>query len=274
MPLAPSGGEHSGAKIPTVPREVGPWARDKLRLLSQYLPVYLKATTGALERIYVDGFAGPGRNQIEGTSQLIDGSPLIALSAVAENGTRFSRLFFIENDPNTVAELRNCVDQHPEGGRATIVPGDVNIELPRLVQGLNKRSPTFVLLDTQGIEPSWHTIEAISPWKTELFINFPFGMAINRNPGAKVTRYFGTEEWKPIFNSNRTGRVKELLDLYKQRLRALGYEYLMDADPLITATGGQRLYYMVFASKVKPGQDIMRWVQKQPDSDGQMQLPL
>ena len=82
-----------------MPREIGQWTKDKLKYLSEYLPVYLKATTRAMERIYIDGFAGPGTNKIKDTGETIHGSPLIALHAIASNGTRFSRLYFIEKPP-------------------------------------------------------------------------------------------------------------------------------------------------------------------------------
>ena len=256
-----------------MPREVGPWSRDKLRILSQYLPVYLQATTKALERIYVDGFAGPGLNQLHQTGEVIDGSPLIALKAISKNNTQFDRLFFIEKRRDAASELSRAIAPLDTKGRATVIQGDVNVQLPKLVRTLPRRSPTFVFLDTEGIEPKWSTIEAIAPWKTELFINFPLGMAINRNPNsAKVTDYFGTEDWRPIWESSAPGRTRQLLDLYKGRLRGLGYEYTTDVDPLITSTGGQQLYYLIFVSKVEPARRIMKWVQDQPDSAGQLQF--
>ena len=85
---------------------------------------------------------------------------------------RFSELYFIESEPAAAAELQ-CEIEERGDHRATVITGDVNIELPRIVQGLNKRAPTFVLLDPEGIEPCWDTIEAIALWKTELLINFP-----------------------------------------------------------------------------------------------------
>ena len=45
-----------------MPRIVGDWTLDKLKIIEQYLPAYLTATQRATERIYIDGFAGPGRN--------------------------------------------------------------------------------------------------------------------------------------------------------------------------------------------------------------------
>lgn len=256
-----------------MPREVGLWTRNKLKILSEYLPIYLQATTKAMERIYIDAFAGPGLNRITGTKDSIDGSPLIALEATAKNGTRFDRLYFIEQKPSVVLELQQVVSERDHAGKATIIPGDVNIELPKLIALLPKRSPTFVFLDPEGIEPQWRTLEAISPWRTELLINFPFGMGINRNPNSKkVTEYFGTDAWRAIWESSRAGRLRELLDLYKGRLGKLGWRYTTDIDPLVATPSGQRLYYLIFVSKVEPGRNIMKWVQQQPDSAGQLQF--
>jgi three-Cys-motif partner protein len=256
-----------------MPREVGPWTKEKLRILAQYLPVYLQATTKAVERIYVDGFAGPGTNRIESTGEIVEGSPLIALGARSTNRTAFDRLFYIERDRKTASELREALSSRDSTGRAKVIEGDVNVELPKLVRELPKRSPTFVFLDTEGIEPRWETLSAIAPWQTELLINFPLGMAINRNPNSrKVMDYFGTDEWRPIWQSAETGRLRRLLDFYKGRLRDLGWRYTTDIDPLITATGGQQLYYLIFVSKIEPGKRIMKWVQEQPDARGQLQF--
>jgi len=256
-----------------MPRDVGPWTKEKLRILSQYLPVYLQATTRAVERIYIDGFAGPGTNRIENTNEIVDGSPLIALGARAKNGTVFDRLFFIERSQEAVSELRQVLSTRDRTGRARVIEGDVNVELRKLVRSLPRRSPTFVFLDTEGIEPRWETLSAIAPWQTELLINFPLGMAINRNPNSlKVKEYFGTDEWRAIWESSETGRLRRLLDFYKGQLHELGWLHTTDIDTLITATGGQQLYYLIFVSKVEPGRRIMKWVQEQPDARGQLQF--
>ena len=60
-----------------MPRIVGDWTLDKLKIIEQYLPAYLTATQRALERVYIDAFAGPGRNEIKGSGDIVDGSPLI-----------------------------------------------------------------------------------------------------------------------------------------------------------------------------------------------------
>jgi three-Cys-motif partner protein len=252
-----------------MPREVGDWTKDKLQILSSYLPGYLGATSRAIDRIYIDGFAGPGTNLLRRSRQSIDGSPLIALKARAENGSKFTKLFFIERDSSTAHELREAIKPWNEDNRAEVVEGDVNVALPSIVRRLNRRAPTIVFLDTEGIEPTWRTVESIAPWRVELLINFPLGMSINRNPdSAKTLAYFGTEECLPILHQGRTGRTRALLDLYKNRLATLGWTYTTTDDRLVKTERNQRLYYLVFVSKVEAGETIMSWVFRQPDEKG------
>jgi three-Cys-motif partner protein len=255
-----------------MPRVVGDWTRDKLKILTDYLPAYLTATQRAMERIYIDAFAGPGFNRLR-RGEVINGSPLIGLDAVGSRGTRFDRLYFIENDTSAVQELTEVVADHPFSSRVQILPGDVNDELPRLIKKLPKRSPTFVFLDPEGIDPRWSTIQAIADWQTELLVNFPLGMAINRNPDStKVDDYFGTEEWRLLWSQSHSFKASSLLALYKRRLAELGYRFQVDDARLIRDSGGRRLYYLIFVSKVGVARRIMTSVFRQPDAAGQERL--
>ena len=245
-----------------MPRVVGDWTRDKLKILEAYLPGYLQATTSARDRVYIDAFAGPGKNQLRRSREIIDGSPLIALNARAQNDTRFSRLFFIDQDEEAIEELTG----HER-------PVHEHVWLPEIVQQLSPYAPTFVFLDTDAIEPKWTTIEKISPWRVELLINFPLGMSINRNPDSQKTLdYFGTADCLQLLSRSGTGRTRGLLDLYKGRLKELGFVHTTEDDRLIKTLSGKRLYYLVFVSKRTAGQTIMNWVFRQPDAIGQAHL--
>ena len=258
-----------------MPRVVGEWTQDKLKILEDYLPWYLQATTNAVDRIYIDAFAGPGTNILSKSRREIDGSPLIALKAAASNGKRFTKLYFIEQDAESADELRGHLSSLDTDKRCQVIEGDVNAELPRLIQRLHLRAPTFLLLDTQGIDPRWATIETIAPWRVELLINFPLGMSINRNPDSLKTQdYFGTPDCLPLLRGRRTGKARALLDLYKGRLRDLGFVHTTDDDRLVKTLNGKRLYYLVFVSKHTAGRSIMNAVFKQPDSKGQIPMNL
>ena len=258
-----------------MPREVGAWTRDKLKVVEDYLPPYLTATQRATERVYIDAFAGPGKNILERTGETIDGSPLIALSAKGHDGRGFDRLFFIDNDRQAIRELTAEVASYGATNRAEVIQGDVNDELPRLMRKIHPRSPTFVFLDTEGIEPRWDTIQSLKDGRTELLINFPLGMAINRNPeSAKVTAYFGTEEWRQYWDGGRLSRTSGLIRFYLDRLAELGWDQQPEGSRLVKGDGNKHLYYLLFASKVKPGRDIMKWAFGRPDAAGQGRFSL
>lgn len=262
-----------------MPREIGAWTQDKLKVIEDYLPVYLDATGSASERVYIDAFAGPGANALtrDGEAiEVIDGSPLIALDATGpRNGRGFDRLFFIESDEPSIQELRAAVAERDEYNRAEVIHGDVNLELPRLMGRINKKSPTFVLIDPAGIDPAWATIKTLADWRTELLINFPLGMSINRNPDSpKVDAYFGTTEWRKHWDGMRLSRTSGLIRLYLERLADLGWSEQPDHARLVKGDGNQYLYYLLFASKHEAGERIMSWAFGQPNAAGQARLRL
>ena len=258
----------------SMPRIVGDWTLDKLKIIEQYLPAYLTATYKASERVYIDAFAGPGRNEIKGSGNIVNGSPLIALNARSAAGKVFDRLYFIELDKTDADELETSLVGRDPHRRAEVIRGDVNTELPRLLGRSSPRSPTFVFLDPEGIDPGWDTIQALAASPTALLINFPLGMAINRNPdSAKVTKYFGTEAWRPLWEAGSL-RASRLLALYKERLSDLGYVHQVEDSRLVKTEGNRRLYYLIFVSKVPVAQRIMKSVFKQPDAAGQPRMNL
>jgi three-Cys-motif partner protein len=259
-----------------MPRRVGEWTRDKLKILELYLAGYLQATTRTRERIYIDGFAGPGTNQVRSsTRDIIDGSPLIALKARARNGTRFSRLYFIENDPLLAEELEATLRNQGNDDRWQVIHGDVNEKLPEVVHKQPRHSPIFIFLDTVGIDPRWTTIEMVAPWQVEFLINVPIGMSMKRNwTSSKNVAYFGTDECLSILRSERVGRDRELLDLYKRQLAGLGLLYSPVNDRLIRTQANHSLYYLLLASKVPAAETIMTWVFNQPGFSGQAPLQL
>ena len=192
--------------------------------------------------------------------------------------SRFDHLHFIERDDAVAAELAATLASRDDAHRFEIIHGDANEELVRLTPRISRRPPTFVFIDPETIDPPWATIEVLSGHQTELFLNFPLGFAINRNPdSAKVGAYFPPRsDWRAVWSrAPYAGRERDLLELYRAGLRELGWVYQVD-DPRLISTepgaAGHRLYYLLPASKVQPAKTIMRWVFSQPDSRGQGRL--
>jgi three-Cys-motif partner protein len=209
---------------------VGPWAREKLNALREYLGYYTKVLKNqrhwCKSTIYVDAFAGAGSAPIRKKNkpvhdadlfsgepsvptdseavEFVDGSPLVALD-IADP---FSRYLFIESDPKRVAKLETLRDKRENPQSIEIKEGDANDQLLALLQsGLDWRTArAVVFLDPFGMHVPWATIEALAKTRgIEVLINFPMGMAIQRllartgeitpSRRAALDAFFGSPDW-------------------------------------------------------------------------------
>ena len=217
---------------------VGPWAKEKLEALGQYLSFYTTVlkNQGRWLRgtIFVDAFAGPGLARLRtpqpspagpdlfgsnlepDTEQVefVKGSPRVAL----EIANPFSSYIFIDRDPQRVAELRELKAEHPSGPSITVHEGDANEALETwLASGIDWRHHrAVVFLDPFGMQVPWSTIEALANTKAiEVLINFPLGMAIQRlmtrsgeiPAGWQISldTFFGSPDWRELAYEKETG---------------------------------------------------------------------
>ncbi len=161
---------------------VGAWSvHEKLELLRCYIGTrhglggFLKATTRAPARYYIDLFAGPGQNKVRGTNEIVDGSPLIALKA---GPPQFTHLYWVEADRRSVGSLEMHRQEHPDRG-ISVLRGDANQRVDDVLRTLPSEAPTFAFLDPYGSELDWQTVvklarHKVTGYKIELFILFAF----------------------------------------------------------------------------------------------------
>lgn len=222
---------------------VGPWAKEKLDALRQYIDYYttvLKNQGHWLRgTIFVDAFAGPGLSRIrtkerdehsaglfeldnppdQAGLQFLKGSPRVALDIT----NPFTSYVFIERNPQRIAELRDLVTAYQSKRSIIVREDDANAALKGwLASAVDWRTHrAVVFLDPFGMQVPWSTIQALSATKAiEVLINFPFGMAINRmltrsgdiNPAwqASLDTFFGSPAWRSI-------AYKEGTDLFGAR---------------------------------------------------------
>ena len=209
---------------------VGPWAREKLEALGEYLNFY----TTALKKqghwvkslTYVDAFAGSGMatlrrptgepqpaglfDDAEAVSadpdfhEFVRGSPRVALDLP----NRFSRYVFVERDPDRASELQRLRQEYGDDYKIEVFNGDAVDALDMLLAGdlgqPNHLAVTF--LDPFGMQVPWSTIARLAATKQiEVVINFPLGMAIQRvlprsgvvpsQWSASLDRLFGSHDW-------------------------------------------------------------------------------
>jgi three-Cys-motif partner protein len=263
---------------------VGPWAKEKLDALRQYLNFYttvLKKQGHWLKgTFFVDAFAGPGLSKIRKKAkaaslffpeeepeqeEYLKGSPRVAL----EITNPFSSYLFIDSDKERVAELEALKTEHAGTAIIDVKRGDANVEIQKwLASGIDwKHHRGVVFLDPFGTQLSWDTIEAIAKTGAlEVIINFPLGMAINRMlpkdgdvpEGWQISldTLFGSPDWRNIayqdshdlFGSKQRkakDTSEKLLKWYRDRLKGLfGH---VSTPRLIKNTRGNPLYYLIWA---------------------------
>jgi three-Cys-motif partner protein len=167
------------------PKEVsvGPWAKEKLDALGQYLNFYttvLKKQGHWLRgTLYVDGFAGPGLSRIrtkskaseppglfgpdpesdQAETEFLKGSPCVALDITHP----FTSYLFVERDPQRIIELHNIKAEYGDRRRITVQEADANAALEAwLASGIDwQHHRAVVFLDPFGMQVPWSTIEAL-----------------------------------------------------------------------------------------------------------------
>lgn len=202
----------------------GNWTEDKLLRLKKYLSAYTKIFTSnerasRLTTIFVDAFAGTGQRASsapdspvpmlfdDDAEELKKGSAVIAL----ETDPPFDRFLFIERKADFARQLDELRERFPEkASRIIILQGEANRCLQQWAAETNWRTHrAVVFLDPYGMEVEWSTIACLARTKAvDLWILFPLGQAVIRlltrqppeGPWAdRLTRFFGTEEWRQAF---------------------------------------------------------------------------
>jgi three-Cys-motif partner protein len=269
-------------------RDTGAWSRHKLALIAYYLPKFAELCTEKAHGWYfVDGFAGNGANRSPGF-ELAKGSALLGVG----QEPAAARSILIELKSADAATLRERC--RPFGDRVEVLEGDCNHLLPAALVTLpNRHLPAFCVLDPEGLELDWTTVEACA--QRRITESYPYELLIYfSTPGAarsggvraagyleanrrRLTRTFGNESWEQIADQQAMGRLapgeagRAYLALYESQLRELGYTTVLDRPAV--REDGNLVYHLVFASGNDAGKNIMSDALKRAHS-GQMPLQL
>ena len=85
---------------------VGPWAKEKLKVVTDYVQISSKTRRKFAHCAFIDVFCGPGRSQIRDTLELIDGSPVAAYKQAARSNP-FSAIYVSDADDELLASAES-----------------------------------------------------------------------------------------------------------------------------------------------------------------------
>jgi three-Cys-motif partner protein len=265
---APDESDTETAVQDVVAQAAGHWAREKLYLLENYLPPFVRACKDAEGGCFIDAFCGPGHNRDE--SGTFEGSPLIA------SRYGFRNIVLIDNKPAHIAALEGL----GLGANVAIRTGDANSEVLETLKQLPKWLPALIFLDQFSTQVDFETLREIARWsqsrnrKPELLILQPTGMVLQRffprdQPATNkhvLDRIFGSRAaWETIETERMAGRLRRskliaaLTTAYCQLLvDELGYrEPPIHRHIRMHGESGIFLYSLVFATDHPVGRTIM-----------------
>ncbi len=221
------------------------YARDKLLIIERYTNRMITSMRDRPWRafFYIDIEAGPGKNLFVTSGEVERGSPLIGLGAKFP----FTHYRFIELDQANCDTLKARVSASELQECVKVWHGDCNILVDEIVNEIqevdrptatsyNWHSLNLAILDPEGLELHWETVEKLGRMKRMDMIFTFWTSGITRNANAwieagsteKIDKLYGSKEWqriyRPVAHKNSTEKRRVLIDFYKTRLEGLGYQ--------------------------------------------------
>ncbi len=216
-------------------RPSGTWVAEKLDYLRRYVDFFETSMRQKWPvRYYIDLLAGPGKNHVRETGEILLGSPLLALTAKHP----FTGYFFVNFDDENTQALHERCRASALSDRVRVLTGDCNVEIDNILAQMkpdSDRSLNLAFLNSEGLELRWDTVAKLSSLRRiDLIINYPQGglnrvmpQAIQEEGDTLVNGFFDGRDWRAVYQEWLVSRGLDLhwrlLDLYKSKLQATGY---------------------------------------------------
>ena len=192
----------------------------------------------------------------------LEGSALRALKSRA----KFTRYAFLSQGRAVAESLKPLIAPFNTSDNVKILAGNPNNEktLRRLLDIVPRSTSSLVLIDPGGYRRlNWATLEKLvahgQNWqgeKMELLIIFPLEMALLRNlmhpeSAGSVSRFYGNRQWEEIKRQKQVNKLSppeirhNLVELFKDGLRNLGYRYVEDFKP--ASPTPDPYYHLIYA---------------------------
>jgi three-Cys-motif partner protein len=166
-----------------IPDDLGPWTEDKFDLIRLYCHLFSSAMKNKWTRVYVDLYAGSGLCRIEGRSQVLLGSPLIALSVDAP----FDRYIFCESDPTRFSSLKARVERSYSHHNTHLIPGRFEEHIDEICSLIPAKSLALCFVDPFDCDFNINDLKTIS--KSAHGVDFLCLLALHMDAKRNIQHY-------------------------------------------------------------------------------------
>ena len=235
---------------------VGPWATDKLKIVTDYI----QASSAARRRYlvsgaaYIDVFSGPGRSKIRTTGRFIDGSPVAAFRKAKGSLAPFTAIHISDADPNLLASATKRLIDLEAPVEATA--GPASAAMPRIVQQLNPAGLHFAFLDPHNLGAlSFDLFEILAKLKRIDIVVHVSLSDLQRNADRYTSEAHDQFDkfapgWRDHIraDANQVSLRAAIIEYWSAKVLRLGLPRAEHCE-LIKGTNNQRLYWLILLAK-------------------------
>jgi three-Cys-motif partner protein len=260
--------------------ETGEWSRQKHLPLWNYLRIMSTGMKDSFaSRVYIDLYSGAGKAKVKGTSELLLGSPLLAL-AVPD---AFDRYVFCEANSDLFTALSGRVAAQANGSKAMLVHGDAAKNVELILSAVPKlKTLSFCFVDPYDLGLPFDMIRTLAhERRMDFLVLIAAQMDGQRNErmylrpeSRKIERLLNDPDWRTKWGqvSAHTKFATFLVERFTAAMVDIGYQSPpAGAEPVRVETSdrGVPLYYLAFYSKHTRGYDFWKkskkYATEQPD---------
>ncbi len=235
---------------------VGPWATDKLKIVTDYI----QASGGARRRYlasgaaYIDVFCGPGRSRIRTSGKFIDGSPVAAFKKAKGSLAPFTSINISDADQKLLAAAEKRLS--PLDAPVHAIPGPASSAMPKIVRGLNKYGLHFAFLDPHNLAAlSFDLFESLAKLKRIDIIVHVSLSDLQRNADRYTSAAHDQFDkfapgWRDHVSTdmNQASLRAAILQYWSDKVMNLGLPRAEHCE-LITGGRSQRLYWLILLAR-------------------------
>lgn len=236
--------------------DVGRWANDKLKIVTDYVHASGGARksylgTGAA---YIDVFCGPGRSKIRETGEFIDGSPVAAFKKGQLSPGPFTSIYISDADDKLLTTCEKRLRKL--NARVHAIKGPASTAIPTIVRQLNPLGLHFAFLDPHNLGTlSFDLFESLAKLKRIDVIVHVSLSDLQRNADRYTSEAHDQFDrfapgWREHIrvDMNQERLRAEILKHWSKKVLALGLPQAKHCE-LIRGTNNQRLYWLIFLAR-------------------------
>jgi len=235
---------------------VGPWASDKLKIVTDYIQASGAARRGYLGTgaAYIDVFCGPGRSKVRTTGQFMDGSPVAAFKKAKGSLAPFTSINISDADPELLAAADKRLSAL--GAPVQAISGPASLAMPKIVQSLNTYGLHFAFLDPHNLGTlSFDLFESLATL-TRIDIIAHVSLSDLRRNADRYTSaaYDQFDKFAPGWRDrvgtdmNQEALRGAIIQYWSEKVMKLGLPRAKHCE-LIKGTQGQRLYWLILLAR-------------------------